>query len=82
MASLGLLLDLLGLAESVTAAREQSSAAAVGQEPVVTDANEPAREDVEQEPAGELSEREREGPGSPTAVVLVAEGDGLVIHVK
>ena len=45
-------------------------------------ANEPAGEDVEQEAASELSEREREGPGSPTAVVLVAEGHGVVIDVK
>ena len=48
---------VVGLAERVTAAREQSSPAAVGQEPIVPDAHEPSREDVEQEPATELTER-------------------------
>jgi hypothetical protein len=81
---LGRSLDLRvdGLAEGDTAAREQSCAAAIGEEPVVTDANEALREDVKQEAATELGKREREGPRPATAVVLVAEGHGLVIDVE
>lgn len=73
---------VVGLTERVTATREQSSTAAVGQEPVVTDAHEPAREDMEQKPAAELTERQREGAGTATSVVLVTEGDGLVIDME
>jgi len=65
---------VLGLAESATAA--------VGEEPVVADTDEALRQDVQQEAAGELTEWESEGPRAATAVVLVAEGDGLVIDVK
>ena len=84
LASPGHLLDVrvLGLAESATAAHEKSCAAAVGEEAIVTDTDEALGEDVEQEAATELTEREREGPGPATAVVLVAEAHGVVIHVK
>ena len=37
---------------------------------------------MQQEAAGELTEREREGPGPATAVVLVAEAHDLVIDVE
>ena len=70
------------MAESATAAREESCAAAVGEEPIVADTDEALGEDVQQEAAGELTEWERERPRSPTAVVLVAEAHGLVIDVK
>ena len=66
--------SVVRLAEGDTAAREQSSPAAVGEEPVVPDANEALRENVKQEPATELGELEREGPGPATTVVIVAEG--------
>ena len=84
LASPGHLLELrvVGLAERATAAREQSCAAAVGEEPVVADTDEALGQDVQQEEAGELTEREREGPGAATAVVLVAKSHGVVVDVK
>ena len=84
LASPGHLLEVpvLRLAERATAAREQSCAAAVGEKPVVADTDEALGQDVQQEAAGELTEWEREGPRAATAVVLVAEGDGLVIHME
>ena len=75
-------LRILRLAERATAAGEQSRAAAVGEEPIVADTDEALGEDVEQEAASELSEREREGPRSPSAIVLVAESHGLVIDME
>ena len=46
----------LRLTERITAASEQSLAAAVGEEPIVTDAHEAFGEYMEQEAAGELGE--------------------------
>ncbi len=80
--SVGLDGGVVGLAERATAAREQSSAAAVGQEPVVTDTDEAFWEDVKKEAATELGEREREGARPATAVVLVSEAHALVIDVE
>ena len=68
--------------EGVTAAGEESGAAAVGKEAEVTDPDEPARKDVEQEAAGELLEREGEGSGPPAPVVFEAEGHALVVDVE
>lgn len=73
---------LLGLAERDAAARELALAAGVGEEPVVADANEALREDVEQEPATELGKRERERPGAATAVVLVTQCHDPIVDVK
>ncbi len=75
-------LRILRLAESAPAAGEQSCSAAVGEEAIVADTDEALGEDVQEEAASELSEREREGPGPATPVVLVAEAHGLVIDVE
>ena len=72
----------LGLSEGVTAAVEESDAAGVGEEAVVTDTDEAARKDVEQEAAGELFKREGEGSRPPAPVVLEAEGDARVVDVE
>ncbi len=48
----------------------------------MADTDEALGEDVQQEAAGELTEREREGAGPATAVVLVAEAHDLVIDVE
>ena len=50
--------ESIGLVESPTAGCEQAGASAVGQEPVVTDANEAFGEDVEQEAPSKLGKRE------------------------
>jgi hypothetical protein len=67
------------LAQGEAAAGEEPDPSGIGQEPVVTDADEAFWEDVEEEAATELAEGKREGPGSLAAVVLVAKGDGVVI---
>jgi hypothetical protein len=54
--------------------------AAVGEEPVVADADEPAGEHVEEEAAGELVEGELEVPGATAAVVLVTEPDVVLVE--
>ncbi len=72
----------LRVTEGAAATREQASSAGVGEEPVVADADEALGEDVKQEAASELGQRKRKGPDSPAPVILVAEGDGLVIDVQ
>jgi hypothetical protein len=67
--------------QSFATRREEFGASAVGEEAVVADAHEAPREDVQKEPTRELFEREGEGAGSTAAVVLVAEGDAVVVHV-
>jgi hypothetical protein len=54
----------------------------MGEEAVVADADEALGKDVQEEAARKLLEGEREGPGTVSSVVLVAEGDGLVINVQ
>jgi hypothetical protein len=68
--------------QSVATRREEFGAPAVGEEAVVADAHEAPREDVKEEATCELVEREGEGAGSTAAVVLVAEGDGVVVHMQ
>jgi hypothetical protein len=69
------------LAESVPAAGEELGPGSVGQKAVVTDPDKALGEDVEEEAANELTERERLGPGAARAVVFVAEGDGRVVDM-
>lgn len=70
------------VAESGPAAREPASARSVGEETVVADADEALGEDVEEEAAHELGQREGERSDAPAAVVHVAEADRLVIDVQ
>ena len=67
------------LAEREAAAGQEAGPTGMGQEPIVTNADEALGEDVEEEAAAKLSEGKGEGPGSLATVVLVAKGDGLVI---
>jgi hypothetical protein len=67
------------LAECEAAADQEAGPTSMGQEPIVTDADEALGEDVEEEAPTELAEGKGEGPGSLATVVLVAKGDGLVI---
>jgi hypothetical protein len=69
-------------AEGASAAREPAGAGAVGEEAVVADADEALREGVEEEAAHELGKRKGERTSSLAAVVLVAEGHHLVVHVQ
>jgi hypothetical protein len=69
-------------AERIATGGEESGSASIGEEAVVADADEAFRKNVEQEAARELGQRERKGPSSSAAVVLEAEGDGLVVDVK
>jgi hypothetical protein len=68
-----------GLAKGEATAGQEAGPTGIGKEPVVADADEALGEDVEQEATRELAEGEGEGPASSAAVVLVAEGDDLVI---
>ncbi len=70
------------LSDGITTAGEESSASAVGEKAVVADADEATGKDVEEEATDELGQGEREGSGATAAVVLVAEGHGLVIYVE
>lgn len=71
----------LRLTESGPAAGEESGPATVGQKAVVADPDEALGEDMEEEAATELTKGERLGPGPAGSVVLVAEGDGLVVDL-
>ena len=51
----------------------------MGEEAVVADADEALGQGVKEEAAGELAEGEGEGAGPGTPVVLVAEGDVVVV---
>jgi len=73
--------DRLRLTESVPAAREELGQGSVGQKAVVTHPDKALGEDVEEEAATELTERERLGPWAARAVVFVTEGDGRVVDM-
>jgi hypothetical protein len=70
------------LTQGVATAGEELGAAAVGEEPVVADAHEALRQDVEQEASNKLLKRKREGSRSAATVVLVAKGDGVVSDME
>src|SRR5690606_14857775 len=68
--------------EQAVDALEMTLAACAGEEAIVADAVEPARQGVEEEAADELVSRERQDllpSGTGLAIILVSEGDaGLV----
>ena len=69
--------------EQLTRPRDVVGASAIGEEAIVTDAVEAARQDVDQEAADELVDGERHhlGPIAPVgAVVLPAEGHAGVVE--
>jgi len=66
--------------EGEPAPREHTPPAAVSEQPVVADAHEASRQDVQQEAPSELGERELLMSQTPSAVVLEAKADVVVVE--